>query len=112
MYQRLQTDLLKFKPKHREAQEAPRIRKTEYSDVKMMGSLMMLSTDTSFDTLDHVYLMSQESAVVYFHTFCDYICNLHGEQFLNRRPEAVKLKKSVDIYTKNGFPGVAGCIDS
>lgn len=47
--------------------------------------------------------MSEEASTVYFRKFCDNICKFYGEQFLNHRQTAVKLKDIVDIYTKNGF---------
>lgn len=48
---------------------------------------------------------------MYFGNFSEHICELYGEQFLNRRPTSVELKEIVDIFTEKGFPGAAEYID-
>ena len=86
MYQRIRADLLTYKPQNWATLRCGFGRNGIPTDSKLLASLLRLTFSASFDYMDHICFMSEESAVVYFRKFCEDICEIYGERFLNRRP--------------------------
>lgn len=70
----------------------------------MRESLMFISAGK----LDHICSMKEEYATVYFRKFCEDNFELYGEQLLNSRQNAVKLKERFYIFTESGIFGGGG----
>ena len=79
---------------------------------KILASLRRLSTGRSFDDLDDLSRMSAESSRKYFFVFLRAMLATYGEKYLNRHPSVQEMRSIEKLYSRAGFPGCIGCVDT
>lgn len=111
LYRRIQVDLLQDRPKtwNRLRRGCGVLGST--TDVKHLSFLTVLSRFATFESIDHIFKISENYVSICFKKVFQDFCSIYGEQNLNRRPTAEKLQQTVDGYASSGFPGAAGFIE-